>query len=124
MRVVKTHKCIAIRESDADTFAKKFDEALQGVRKPDIFKDYADSSFIAIVTWEEEEEVIETVRDEFHREGIRYVCGQCPYLEQDDDRRRKVYPCRYSEYGQSRIDSECCEMFYRLVKQGRVEVPI
>lgn len=122
MKVKTKQRCIAIRESDPEDFEMRYVKALDGVRNPDIFKDYRDGYFIAIATWKEEVEEVETVRDEFNLEGIRYLCGDCPYLERDDDRRRKRYPCKYAEYGTARIDSEACELFYKRVKQGLLEV--
>lgn len=122
MREEKENKCIALRESDPAIFGEKFALALKGVKAPDIFKTYQDGNFIAIITWSEETDVAETVKDEFNLEGIRYVCDQCPHLEKDDDKRKKWHPCKYAEFGSSRVDSEACELFYKMVKQGRVSI--
>lgn len=60
------------------------------------------------------------VTDEFAKEGIRYLCKECPYLEVGQDKRRKVWPCKYATYGMSRTESNCCEMFYKKLKQGEI----
>ena len=60
------------------------------------------------------------VADEFEAEGIRYLCKNCPHLEIGEDKRRKMWPCKYAEYGMSRKDCGCCEFFYKQLKQGKV----
>lgn len=121
MKILRSQKCKAIKEADPRAFEAEFIDALRGIRNPDIMKDYRDGHFIAIITWEEEEKIIETVADEFHLEGLRYVCGQCPHCEKDGDGRKKRFPCKYSEYSSVDIRQECCEMFYKKLKQGLIE---
>lgn len=117
----KVKKCKVIKESDPTSFEKQYTTKVEKIKGYDANIQYSDGYFIAVITWEEtviEEE--ETVAEEFHREGIRYVCEQCPYLEMDGDKRKKRFPCKYAEFGGSRVDSECCEMFYKLLKQGQI----
>lgn len=124
MRPRKKTLCKVIKESDADVFQDKYTALINSVHgSVDANVQYSDGYFVAVITyetvvWPDDER---TVADEFHDEGLRYVCSQCPYLEVSGDRRRKRFPCKYSEYGTARIDSECCEMFYKKVKQGTIE---
>lgn len=76
--------------------------------------------FIAYITWTASRDVPENVTDEFHLKGIRYKCSECPYLEVGNDKRRKTWPCRYAEYGESCFDTECCELFYKRLMQGSI----
>lgn len=122
MRIRKLNECKVIKTTEPADFEQQFRSALEGVKDPQIMTDYKDGFFVAIITWQTDAEVVETVRDEFHLEGLRYVCGQCPYLEHDGDGRKKRFPCKYAEYGTARVDSECCEMFYRQLKQGVIHV--
>ena len=61
------------------------------------------------------------VTDEYEREGIRFLCKECPYLERGKDKRRKQWPCKYATYGFSRVDSNACESFYKELKQGLIK---
>lgn len=59
--------------------------------------------------------------DEYHLEGRRYVCEQCPLHAKVTDRRRKTVPCRHHEYGEANLRHECCEYFYTMLKQGKIK---
>lgn len=61
-----------------------------------------------------------TIRDEFHAEGHTFLCRQCPHIDPPSDKRIKYIDCKYAEYGHTRLDSECCEMLYKQIKQGAV----
>lgn len=121
MKTIKKHECIAIKETDPDVFSAKYIQALDGIGNAEVIKQFSDGYFIAIITWHSVEEQAETVKDEFHLEGLRYVCGQCPHLEQDYDGRKKRFPCKYSEFSSVDIRQECCELFYKQLKQGLIE---
>ena len=121
MRTIKRQMCKAIKQETPEAFEREYIEALTDVKSPSIYKDYKDGCFIAIITWETETLETETVADEFHLEGIRYVCGQCPYLEDDGDGRKKRFPCKYSEFSTVDKRQECCELFYKKLKQGLIE---
>lgn len=115
--------CKVLKETEAEVFEKKIADLLRRTQKRDPIIKYDNGYFIAVLVYEEftfPEDEIKTVADEFHEQGIRYVCAQCPYLEQDGDKRRKYHTCKYSEYGTAREDQECCELFYKQLKQGTV----
>lgn len=120
MKKITENKCIAIKETEPDAFAKKYQEALSGVDNPEVQTQYSDGFFVAIITWQEARHEVDTVADEFHMEGIRYICDQCPYLEHDGDGRKHRFPCKYSETGTAHVKHECCEVFYRQLKQGMI----
>ena len=107
---------------------KEFDDALNAALKelaeeePEII--FVDK-FCARLKYfpkENEKVIVETVRDEFHLEGVYYHCRNCPYLETPQDRRVKWCPCKYSSTGRSHKDSEACELFYKWVSQNAVDV--
>ena len=61
------------------------------------------------------------VSDEFHAQGIHYLCGQCSLHDpQEDGRQKKVY-CKYADCGMTDVRHEVCEMFYKKVKQGEIK---
>lgn len=80
-----------------------------------------DGSCLAVITYEEVSHIADCVADEFHAEGIRYLCRNCPYLDDPADKRKKRCTCRYADYGVTHKDHEACEVFYRDLKAGRVK---
>ena len=117
---VKRVAVIATR--DPEEFERQVNEKLEELsdRKPDVMYDIT-NDFHALISYEETIEEVRTVEDEFLAEGIRYVCGQCPFREQPEDKRRKNVSCVYSDLGQTHLDMSSCEVFYRAVKRGDVE---
>jgi len=77
--------------------------------------------FTAVITYEVTRHIVDSVSDEFHAQGIRYLCKHCPHLEDPKDRRVKYCICRYSETGMAHKDHEACEVFYRELKLGKIE---
>lgn len=117
--------CRVLKETEPEVFEAKFAELVKEAGSVVPSVQYADGYFVAVVTFEkfifpddEEEEL--TVAEEFHNQGIRYVCGQCPHLQDDGDKRRNYHPCKYSELGTAHKEHECCEYFYKQLKQGTV----
>lgn len=59
------------------------------------------------------EKQVENLEDDFMQNNERCHCSDCPFLEIGTDARRKWFPCQYSTYGETRLDSAACEVFYR-----------
>lgn len=59
------------------------------------------------------DKVCETLGDDFMQHNVRCTCSDCPFLEIENDARRRWFPCQYATYGETRIDSPACEYFYR-----------
>ena len=116
----KRRLCKVIKETEPDEFERKYAEYSDKATEPIIT--FSDGYFIAVITWDDViiEDEPRTVKDEFNDAGIRYVCGQCPYLEVSGDKRRKYHPCKYHELGTANAEHEACEYFYKLLKQGKV----
>lgn len=68
-----------------------------------------------------DEKQASSVREEFEMEGIRYICRECPLHDVNTDGRRKRVSCKYAENGVTHLDHACCEYFYKLLKQNRIE---
>ena len=77
-------------------------------------------SYLGVITYEVTETTPDCVADEFHAEGLRFLCKHCPHLEDPKDRRIKYCPCIYAELGRTHKDHEACEVFYRELKAGRI----
>ena len=58
------------------------------------------------------EKQVENLGDDFMQNNERCHCSDCPFLEIGTDARRKWFPCPYSTYGETRLDSPACEVFY------------
>ena len=83
--------------------------------------DISGDSYKAVIVYEMTEHIIDSVADEFHAEGIRYLCKHCPHMEDPKDRRVKYCICKYSETGMAHKDHEACEIFYRDLKLGKIQ---
>ena len=108
-----------------DTAAEFQDEINQSIRElkgkhPEV-KLIEGMGFSAIISYTETEEVIETVADEFHAEGVYYLCKHCPYLDDPHDKRVKRCSCRYAKNGVTWKDMEACNVFYKALKRGDVK---
>ena len=76
--------------------------------------------FCAIISYKETIEIMDKVADEYHAEGIYYLCKHCPYLDDPHDKRVKRCACKYSSSGVAYKDSEACEIFYKALKRGDI----
>ena len=57
--------------------------------------------------------VPETEEDDFNIHHHECKCCDCPFLEVGTDARRKWFPCKYTEYGETRMDASACDVFYK-----------
>lgn len=78
-------------------------------------------TFLGVITYEVTEKEPNCVADEFHAEGIRFLCKHCPHLEDPKDKRIKHCACMYAELGRTHKSHEACEVFYRELKAGRID---
>lgn len=77
-------------------------------------------TFWGVVEYQVTERIPETKLEELEVEMGKHSCYQCPCLCVDEDKRRKSYPCAMG--GVSRVDSPCCEWFYKALKAGQIKV--
>ena len=122
MKTETVKKVAVVRSTDPDEFTilfnAKMDELANNKPTPQIM-DNGDV-ISAVIMFEETHHFADSVADEFHFEGIRYLCKHCPYLEDPNDKRVKYCKCRYAELGMTHKDHEACEYFYRQLKAGNV----
>lgn len=123
MRVDEYQQIVAIRTE----YAKKFEEEVNAKLKelaeyrPKLETQLLDDSFKAIITYTMRERVMDSVADEFHAEGIHYLCKNCPYLDDPHDKRVMRCGCRYAELGTTHKLHEACEVFYKGLKAGNIK---
>ena len=67
----------------------------------------------------------ESLEDNFIMHKCECHCCDCPFLEIGTDARRKTFPCKYSKFGEARVDSPACARFYEeAVKRMREDCEI
>lgn len=106
-------KTIATR--DPKSFDKLYDSTADRLVEynPEIESFTLGDMFCARFSYQEVDSIPETIEDEFMQNNVRCTCSDCPFLMVGTDARRKTFPCKYAPYGESRIDSPACAVFYR-----------
>lgn len=120
---VETRKdCVAIETQDPKEFATEYRAAMERLRgcKTEVVTDLSEC-FRAVIFFEEETRTTQTVADEFHEEGLRFLCMHCPHHEDPETKRHKRVRCKYNEFGTTHLEHEACELFYKQVKNGVIE---
>ena len=118
-----TIKQIAVIYSDdpAD-FQKKFNLQMAALadKKPTIEFNHS-QGFCAYITYDEATHQVTSIADEFHADGIKFECRNCPLHEIETDGRKKRVPCKYADTAFTKLDDEACEIFYRRLMQREIE---
>ena len=117
---------VAISKKSASEFQDEFNAAIKALSGKNITDKKIEISgdvFSAVITYEVVEHIKNCVADDFHEEGIYYLCKHCPYLDDPHDKRIKYCTCKYSETGRTHKQHEACELFYKQVKLGKI-VPL
>ena len=124
MNRIKIPEFRTIDEKTAEEFDAALNAALKELAEHEPEIQFVDKFCARLKYFTEENErvITETVRDEFHLEGVYYHCRNCPYLEVPQDRRVKWGKCKYADSGLSHKNHEACEMFYKQVRQNTIEV--
>ena len=122
MRVDEYQQIVAIRSEYADKFQNEVNKQMKELAEhnPALEIKMLDGSFKAIITYTMKEYTMDCVADEFHAEGIRYLCKNCPHLEDPHDKRVMRCGCRYAELGTTHKLHEACEVFYKALKNGTI----
>lgn len=124
MKRTTYQKVAIVHSSDPMEFEEQYNE-----RSKAISGDYKiisqnvsaeNHSYTGVIIYEVVEAQIDSVADEFHAEGVHYLCKHCPYLDDPKDKRIKRCTCKYAELGVTHKDHEACEVFYRALKAGTV----
>lgn len=123
MRVDVFPQIAVVRAATAEQFEKEFNAKSRELAEKitDTKVEIDGTVFTAIISYKETVEVMDSVADEFHAEGIRYLCKHCPHIEDTFDGRVKWCTCKYADLGRTHKDHEACELFYRQVKAGMIQ---
>ena len=122
MRSKTIYQIAAIAADNPEDFQKQFNKqmSLLSGNEPEATIDIS-NGFRAVIKYQIVEETVETVKDEYHLEGVRHICRECPFHDIETDARRKWTTCRYAENGETHLDHECCNYFYKMLKLGLVK---
>ena len=123
MNTKKVTKVAIVRSTDPEQFEIQFNAKMDELAENSPVHSITDNGTVisAVITYQETQHFADSVADEFHFEGIRYLCRHCPFLEDPHDKRVKYCACRYADLGMTHKDREACEYFYRQVKLGKVQ---
>ena len=118
------HRIKVIQARDPLSFERQYNEAAEELDKydPEIRVEREGGLHIAYFMYTLHKPIPETIKDEFTLAGIEHTCSECPYLEIGQDARRKTWPCKYTTYGTSTIDSPACEILLKKLMQGTVKL--
>lgn len=110
-----------IQTESASDFQEQINSSMRELadKRPE-YKLIEGKGFCAIISYKETIEIMDKVADEYHAEGIYYLCKHCPYLDDPHDKRVKRCACKYSSSGVAYKDSEACEIFYKALKRGDI----
>lgn len=116
-------KIKVIQTDNPEEFEKQYNEATEELWEKDckIEVQAFNGTHCAYIYWNEVEEIFDRVSDEFHAEGIHYLCSQCPLHDPAEDGRKKIVWCKYADCGSTDLRHEACEMFYKMVKQNEIK---
>lgn len=122
MRFERIKQIKVITTADPEQFESDVNKSMTDLRelKPELVI-HTVQPFTAVIQYEKEERILETVKDEFHENGIRYTCLDCPHLDRPMDGRIKWAYCKYSPYGKTHINDDACEFFYKELACGKAK---
>lgn len=116
-------KIKVIQTEDPKEFEKQYNEATEALweKNFEVKVQPFNGIHCAYIYWKEVEEIFNLVSDEFHAEGIHYLCDQCPLHDPVEDGRKMYVWCKYHDTGMTHRKHEACEMFYKMVKQNEIK---
>lgn len=123
MQINTIQKVAVIRDADAGLFEEKLNETLEllAENNPELLPEnifQEDGVLTAVIRYTATISSSPTIRDEYHLEGIRHICAECPLHDIEVDSRRKWVTCSYAELGETHLQHECCDYFYKQLKLG------
>ena len=116
-------KIKTIQSDDANEFDRLYNEATEALSDYDceIKVQSFTGTHVAYITYRKTMREFDRVSDEFHAEGIHYLCGRCPVHDPVEDGRQKRVYCPFADCGVTDLRHEACEMFYKKIKQNEIK---
>ena len=122
MKVKHLKRLKLIQSEDPIEFERQYNEAMAKLEAfdPEDKLGQIGNAHFAYIRYKEIEEEWDRVSDEFHAEGIRWLCKNCPLHDPEEDKRKMYVWCKYADNGMTHLKHEACEYFYKQVKQGKI----
>lgn len=120
MKVITKKKIRTVQATSATEFDRQFNEASEELSSSAELKWDAAPMCVHFI-YEVEEQIPETVSDEFELQGIKYYCKDCPYLNKGKNKRQRSHGCKYAEFGTVTDFTPACEFFLKKVLNGEIE---
>lgn len=123
MKRKRVKKIKVIQTKDPEEFQREFDRWMDELadHDPEEHIQPFEGTHVAYILFEETTEEFDRISDEFHAEGIHYLCNQCPFHDPAEDGRQKYVYCKYADTGMTDLRREACELFYKKIKQNEVK---
>ena len=119
MRQEVFNRMLAIRADDPKDFERQFNEAIDSIEDPSpVITQDLSAGFSATILYKQTKQIFDCIGDEFRAAGIRHTCQECPYHDLETRGNVKWVTCDYAELGETHLDHECCEFFYKMLKIG------
>lgn len=122
MRTERVQQIAVIHSDNANEFQKQFNAQMIALadKSPEVEFNHA-QGFCAYITYTETTYTVDSIADEFHADGLKFTCRNCPLHEVETDGRKKRVKCKYADVGFCHLDHEACEVFYRRLMLREVE---
>ena len=117
-------KIKVIQSDDPNEFERLFNEAAEEYCDDEYetqVQPFNGQTHCAYIMYRRTKREFNLVSDEFHAEGIHYLCGQCPLHDPVEDGRQKRVWCPFADCGTTDLRHEACEMFYKKIKQNEIK---
>ena len=122
MKTITVPQFAAISTDSAAEFAAEINKTVVALAnsQPEIIIDKK-QPFTAYVKYQQDINIADSVRDEYHADGIYFTCAQCPLHDIETDGRKHTVPCKYADLAYTRLNNEACEVFYRRLMLREIE---
>ena len=119
-----------IRASDPETFTEKLNEKMYELRRswPEVAFSEEGEYMIARISYMQHDRVPEDLGDIYEMIDVSFKCEDCPMFEPIRNRdgkpnmRVKYGNCKYAEFGRTYKTSRACDMLYKMIKSGEVQL--
>ena len=119
-----------IRSDDPEIFTEKLNEKMYELRKswPDVTFSEEGKYLIARISYVQHDRVPEDLGDVYEMIDVSFKCEDCPMFEPIRNKdgspnlRVKRGKCPFSEYGIVYKDSRACDMLYKKIRSGEVQL--
>lgn len=110
MKQDKIMQVVVIKETDAEVFEERMNEALSNITDPEI--KIFDAPYTAVITYRVTRSVPEDILELLELvDGQRHCCSECPHYIPPSDKRKKWGNCSQTAQ-KTRADSRACEGYY------------